>query len=184
MLSITKHRGPKPDENEATWHWSQPASVLARHMSPVVFWTPYIQFWTTLDHLFLPKDHQMTNWDQTIWEMNYFLVWILIQSQTDRQKVMHISPRFISTWCLHFLKNIAKRKWHPIWCFPDNCFKHVQLLYIWYMYEYHLMHNNNSFPKVLITEAHVYDVSFCCVLIYFTLFLLPTSWKYFCYQHV
>ncbi len=54
--------------------------------------------------------------------VNYFLVWILVrwimvQSRTDRQKVMHKSPPCIST-------GVLKNQW-PFLFFPPHYWKHI-----------------------------------------------------------
>ncbi len=43
----------------------------------------------------------------TFWDMNFFLVWFLVQSHTDRRKVMHMSPPCM---CTGGLKKSAQRR--------------------------------------------------------------------------
>ncbi len=53
------------------------------------------------------------------WDMNFYLVWIFVKSQADRQKVTHMSPPCIRTgglknvWKLvtHFLKRCNLEGW-------------------------------------------------------------------------
>ncbi len=51
----------------------------------------------------------------TSWDMNYFLVWILVQWRTDRQKAMHMSPPCISTGVLKKWSTLHTSILHGYW---------------------------------------------------------------------